>query len=377
MIRSWLYNFGLILLIFFVPTIAIAQNMTGTNYQIENPTIDGGGEPSQSTNYKSRDSIAGSDDSKTESTNYKIFPGFQQHAYPGVPTVPIFTNTGGTLYNSLDFALSTSGNPGENSDDTAYAIAISSDNFVTTYYVQADDTLGTSPAWQTFNTGGSHWNGTTGERITGLAPSTTYKIKVKARSGPNAEDHTETAYSGIATASTVAPNLTIVFSGVSSPGPVDGITLTTSSSANSISYSSLPVSTARLAAHQITVTTNAAAGYVTTLRQDGNLRTNGGSEITQVSGTNASPAAWAIPGGQAGAFGYHPSDDTLCTGISGRFASTDTYAKLTASPEEVACSASPVVSGDITYVIFKVEVGSTQPNGSYQNTLTYITTAQF
>lgn len=351
------------------PNIVIAQTMTGPNYQIEGSTVDGGGEPSSSTNYSSRDSVGDLSTEGVNSTNYNIFAGFQRPAYPGVPATPTLTNTGGTLYNALDFVVAT-GNGQQ--VDTTYAIAISSDDFATTYYIQTDDTLGTSEAWQTY----ANWGSGSGERVTGLSPSTTYKIKVKASygTGTDAAD-TETGFSLTASATTAAPNLTITFLGVTAPDTIDSISVDTSSTTNAISYGSLTINTPELAAHGITVTTNATSGYATTLQQDGDLRTGTGSEIDPVSGTNASPAVW--PGSiTTGAFGYHVSDDTLCTGTSGRFVTTNTYAQLTGTPEEVACSTGPVTS-ETNYVVFKLEIGNIQPSGSYQNIVTYITTAQF
>lgn len=364
-------KFKIVLAILFlvVPNVVLAQTMSGPNYSVEGATLDGGGEPSSSTNYSSRDSVGDVSSEGSSSTNFNIFAGFVRPAYPGVPGTPTLTNTGGTLYNALDFVVVT-GN-GQQSD-TTYAIAISSDDFVTTYYIQTDDTLGTAEAWQTY----ANWGSGTGERVTGLSPSTTYKIKVKASygSGSDAAD-TETGFSQTATASTVAPNLSITFLGVSAPDTVDGISVDTTSTTNAISYGSLAINTPKLSAHGITVTTNATAGYATTLQQDGDLRTGTGSEIDPVSGSNSAPAAW--PGAiTTGRFGYHASDDTLCTGTSGRFVTTDTYAQLTGTPEEVACSTGPVTN-ETNHVIFKVEIGNLQPSGSYQNIVTYITTAQF
>lgn len=366
-----IYKIKIVLAILFlvVPNIVIAQTMTGPNYSVEGATLDGGGESSSSTNYTSRESIGDVSSEGSNSTNYNIFAGFMRVAYPGVPGTPTLTNTGGSLYNALDFVVVT-GNGQQ--VDTTYAIAISSDDFVTTYYIQTDDTLGTAEAWQTY----ANWGSGTGERVTGLSPSTTYKIKVKASYGTGSDvADTETGFSQTATAATAAPNLSITFLGVSAPTTIDGISVDTTSTTNAIAYGSLVVSTPELSAHGITVTTNATAGYATTLQQDGDLRTGTGSEIDPVAGTNATPAAW--PGAiTTGRFGYHASDDTLCTGTSGRFVTTDTYAQLTGTPEEVACSTGPV-SSETNYVVFKVEVGGLQPSGSYQNIVTYITTAQF
>lgn len=352
-----------------MPNAVIAQTMTGSDYQIEGGTLDGGGEESSSTNYTSRDSIGDFSSPGSSSTNYNIFAGFFKPAYPGVPGTPTLTNTGGVQYNELDFVI----DPGEGQQsDTTYAIAISSDSFVTTYFVQSDDTLGVNEAWQTY----TNWGGGSGETIVGLSPSTTYEIKVKASygSGSDAAD-TETAYSQTDSATTSGPNLTITFVGVTAPDTIDSIAVDTTSNANSIAYGSVAVNTPELSAHGITVTTNSTAGYATTVRQDGDLRTGTGSEIDPVSGTNATPAAW--PGGvTTGAFGYHASDDTLCTGTSGRFVTTDTYAQLTGTPEEVACNTGPVTN-ETSYLIFKLEIGNVQPAGSYQNVVTYITTAQF
>lgn len=342
---------------------AFAETLSSTNYQIEGATFDGGGGLGASTNYQSVDSIGDNSDSGSSSTNYKSLLGFIWGAYPGIPGTPTLINTGSTLYNSLDFVITIGGN----SSDTEYAIAISTDNFVTTNYIQTDNTVGTTAAWQTY----TNWGSGSGERVTGLSPSTTYKIKVKARHGADSES----GFSSEASATTSSPSLVVVFAGVTSGTVVSGETTTITTTSNAISYGSLIVSTPAVAAHSLTVTTNAVSGYTTTLQQNANLTNGPGDQITSVSGTNASPAAW--PGSITdGRFGYHTTDTVLCTGSTNRFSSNNTFAALTTSPEEVACNTSPVTSED-TRVVYKLEIGSLQANGNYQNTLTYITTARF
>ncbi len=347
----------------FLSPRVFAETLSGSNYQIEDATIDGGGESSSSTNYRSVDAIGDVSDSGSSSSNYKSLAGFIWGAYPGVPGTPTLVNTGGTLYNSLDFVIDTGGG----SSDTEFAIAISSDNFTTTNYVQVDDTVSSTAAWQTY----TNWGSSSGERITGLSSSTTYKIKVKARHGTD----TETEFSAVATASTTSPSLVISFSGISSSTSVAGQTTTITTTSNAITYGSLVVSTAAVAAHQVTVTTNASSGYTTTLQQDHDLQTSGGSSISAVSGSNSSPAAWPT-GITNGYFGYHTTDAVLCTGSTNRFSSNDTYAALSTTGEEVACSTGPV-SSEATTIVYKLEIGSLQSSGNYQNTLTYITTAKF
>lgn len=341
----------------------MAETLNSTNYQVENPVIDSGGGLSNSTNYQSVDAVGDVSDTGSSSTNYKSLLGFIWSAHPGVPGVPTLTNTGGTLYNSLDFIVAT----GSNSTDSLFAVAISADNFVTTNYIQTDDTLATTEAWQTY----ANWSSGTGERVVGLLPSTSYKIKVKARHGLD----TDTGFSSTASAATAAPSMTISFAGVNSSTVVAGETTTITSTANAIPFSSLIVGTPAVAAHTVTVTTNAASGYTTTIQEDHDLQTTASKTISSVSGTNASPTAW--PGSvSTGAFGYHTTDSVLCTGSTNRFSANNTFAAITTSPLEVACNTANVSAEAIT-VVYKLQIGGLQSAGSYQNTLTFITTSQF
>lgn len=349
--------------LFIVPVVR-AETLSGSNYQIENPSIDSGGGEASSSNYTSRDGIGDSNDTGLASTNYKVFPGFFQHAYPGVPAQPNLTNTGGTLYNALDYVIATGSGQ---QTDTKYAIALSSDDFATTLFVQADNTVGSTASWQSYTA----WGAGSGGRITGLSPSTTYKIKVKAR---YTED-TETAYSLTASATTAGPSLTVTFAGVNTGVSFDGEITTLTTSANGIGFGTLAINSPAIAAHTVTVSTNATAGYTTTIRHDQPLTKSGGQTINGVSGTNSTPSSW--PGSiTTGAFGYHSSDETLCTGNTSRFSSNDTWAALDTSNYEVACSTGPV-SSEQTMVSYKLEIGSQQPAGSYSSTVTYITTALY
>lgn len=357
--------------ILLVPVVVFAQTMNSGTYQLENSTLDGGGESSSSTNYSSRESLDNIESGDANSTNYVNPSGFQPGAYPGIPGQPTFTNTGGTLYNSLDFVVVQG--DGQQSD-TKYAIAISSDNFVTTYFIQTDDTLATSEAWQTY----SGWNSAIGERVTGLSPSTTYKIKVKASygNGSDAED-TESGYSQEASAATTAPSLIMSLSGISSGTTISGVTTTVTSTATAVGYNSLTIGdgSPNIAAQGVTVTTNATGGYTTTVIQNQDLTSTNGDTIATVSGTNASPAAFGT-GVTTGRFGYHTTDSSLCTGTSGRFSSNDTYARFETTAYEVACSTGPVNS-ELTQLVYKLVIGTLQEAGDYQNTLTYITTATY
>lgn len=101
---------------------------------------------------------------------------------PGAPTV------NGTSTSSLTVIMDVNSNPAS----TEFAIYETG----TTKYVQADGTLNTSPAWQTYTT----WGGASGQVVTGLSVNTAYTFQVKARNA----DNTETALSSSGTKYTLA-----------------------------------------------------------------------------------------------------------------------------------------------------------------------------
>jgi hypothetical protein len=361
---------GLIITIIFMAVFCFPRNFglaqqtpSSTNYRLDDSQIDFGGGNSTSSNYRSVDTISSEDSTGSTSTTYKLTPGLAPQAYPGVPGQPTLTNTGGTLYNSLDFIVATGGNQ----SDAVYAVALSPDNFVTTYFIQTDDTIATTTAWQNY----AGWNSGTGERVTGLVASTTYKIKVKARFSAGSES----GYSLTATVATAAPQFTMTIAGVTSGTFIAGATSTITTTANGISFGSLVPGTVAVAIQQITVTTNAVAGYTTTVQENNDLSNGQGQAIAPVSATNAAPASYPSSV-STGAFGYHTTDASLCTGTVTRFTANDTYAAVTSAPLEISCN-QLAVSNDSTYIIYKALIGALQPSGSFVNTITYISTGKY
>ncbi len=361
--KKSIQTFFVIILACLLPFFALAQTLSSPHYNLQDSEIDFGGGNSSSSNYSSRDSVGGEDDSKSSSTNFHLFPGLVPPLYPGVPGAPTLTNTGGQLYNALDFVISTGGNP----SDVNYAIAISSDGFVTTNFVQANDTVGTSTVWQTY----TNWGGATGQRITGLNPNMTYNIKVKARYGPDSE----TAYSVTASAATVNPYLTMVITGTSTGTSIAGVVTNVTTSAGNVAYGSLQPGTIKFAAQTVTVSTNALGGFTTTLAENRDLTKANGVQIPPVSASNAAPAPW--PGGvTSAAFGYHTTANPLCTGTTNRFSSNNTYAAATTTPYEILCTTGQTASASAS-IVFELEIEALQPSGNYQNQITYVTTPAY
>lgn len=141
----------------------------------------GGEADTQSNAYRMNATVGEVSEMALSGTQYGVWPGLEFTQMSAVAPAPTLTN-GGDYYNRLNLVIATGGNP----SDTVYAVAISTDNFTTTQYVQSDNTVGATLGiedWQTY----ANWGGGTGEFVVGLLPGTTYSVKVKSRQGDFSE----------------------------------------------------------------------------------------------------------------------------------------------------------------------------------------------
>ncbi len=179
-----------------LPVFILLTMPASSNYELKGYDFGGGGGVGESASY-TMEAITGEvNGAKPTSASYGIFGGLLGVQQANVPAAPTFTNNSGIDYNKLKFVI----NNGDNPSDATFAIAISTDNFATTQYVQADDTIGSSIVYQTY----SNWGGGTGEFVIGLIPNTTYYLKVKANTGL----YTESPYSAVSSAATSAVTMT-------------------------------------------------------------------------------------------------------------------------------------------------------------------------
>lgn len=158
----------------------------------------GGIATSSSTRFMFQGIVGEIETASLSSTNFRIGPGLTYTLQPNVPPAPTFTNPS-NYYNKLKIVIGTGGN----STDTTYAIAISTDSFISNVkYVQSSDhTMGTTPDWKDYTTWGGASPGTT---IIGLTPGVTYYARVTARRGTFQQG----SFGAIASAATVNPTLT-------------------------------------------------------------------------------------------------------------------------------------------------------------------------
>lgn len=242
----------------------LAAIPTSANYTLKNYDFGSGANRSSSTNYVLRGE-AGSSGGNLTSTNYGLPVGIRASGTAAIPTAPTLTNN--NTYDRLHLAL----NVGSFPTDTKYLIAISSDNFVTTKYVQLDNTIGTSVGVANYQTYAA-WGSAGGFDILGLTGSTTYKVKAAALQG----SATGSAFGPIATAATQAPSVTFAIQ-----------TSLTSTPPFSVGFTSLPAGTvtAGTATVTTTISTNALYGGSLLLSDQNSGLTSSSDSFTLASTT--------------------------------------------------------------------------------------------
>ncbi len=181
-----------------LPLLFFATMPSSTNYQLHNYNYGSGGTTtSNSTNYMLDATTGQTGSTSSTSANFQSNPGNVNAQQAYVPAAPTFTNPS-NYYNKLHFVII----PGANPSDTKFSIAISSDGFVTTQYIQNDNTIGAVRGLEDYQTYAA-WGSGTGQNVVGLTPNTTYQIKVNAFQG----NFTETQYGPTASAATVPPSI--------------------------------------------------------------------------------------------------------------------------------------------------------------------------
>jgi hypothetical protein len=192
---------GLTNLIGLAPALFIAVAPSSTNYSLKSYDFGNGGtDSSSSTGYGLNGDSGLVSGDKSSSTNNSAASGLNPTQNSNVPPAPTLANPTGR-YDTLDLVLST----GNNSSDTKYLIAISNNNFVTTFYVQPDHSIASTYTLSTYQTYVT-WGGATGFSIVGLTQGTTYEAKVKAITGKFSESAFGPKSAAVAT---VSPTLSL------------------------------------------------------------------------------------------------------------------------------------------------------------------------
>lgn len=323
---------------------------SSTNFTLKSYDFGSGGDTTSSTNFGLNSTTGTQSENGLSSTNYKALSGLQPTQQANVPAAATFTNPSNE-YNRLQIVINTSGNP----TDTKYQIAISDDNFVTTKYVQTDNTIGnanTVAQYQTY----INWGGVSGVWIVGLASNTTYKVMVRALQG----NFTGTAFGPQATAATVLPSLTFSVA-----------TSLTGTPPYSIGFGSLTAGTVvgATTTADIGLSTNSVNGGTVYVKSNGTLASAlAGNSITSVT-TDLTSAG----------IGYGAIVSAASQSSGGPFGPVAPYngggnnvGALTTSLQPILTTTSSVTSGTAS-VTLKAKADATTPASTdYTDTLTFI-----
>lgn len=334
-----------------------------TNYEMHDFAFGSGGVgQSDSTSY-SINAVTGETSAvgvKLNGTTYSLGPGLQFMRQAAVPPAPTLTNSS-SYYNKLLLQINTGGNP----TDTTYAVAISPDNWVTTYYVQSDNTIGATLGSEDYQTY-SNWGSGTGEFIVGLAANTTYAVKVKALHGK----FTETEYSSEATAATAQVSLTY---------DIDiSATDSETSPPYTIAFGNLSPGTITTAANYIwlDLATNAESGAFVYVRG-----TNNG--LLSANQSYTIPTVSADLTGQSEGYGIRVNTTAQTSGgpltaVAPYVGSGETVGSLTTTSQTIVNSGSAPVVGGRASVFVKSKISALTPAAAdYTDTILAVASATF
>jgi len=163
------------------------------NFKLQSYSVGGGGGDTLESEAYGMQAVLGETAGPTgESDLYGVNPGLSYVRQAAVPSAPTLENSSG-YYNRLKITITPDAAP----SDTIFAVAISTDGFVTTDYVLADSSVGDQLTLADYRTY-AEWGGASGTMILGLQQDTTYEVKVKAMQG----SFTESAFGPSASAST-------------------------------------------------------------------------------------------------------------------------------------------------------------------------------
>lgn len=230
-------------------------------------------------------------------------------------------------------------------------------------------------------------SGATGDsQITNPAGAGSYEISIGGTMVDSGSTRVAIIDDVVVTAN-VDTTFTFTISGVGTSTTINGGATTTagSSTATSIPFGTLAAGTTTVMAQELSVTTNAANGFVVTVEQSGNLESSTGAIIDGfINGayTN-SPTAWTAPSAivsNAGTWGHWglTSEDDLNSNEFG----TDLWVSASTTPRQVFqhATSSDGVTANIgrTRIGFQAQVSTLQEAGDdYTTLLTYIATPTF
>ena len=170
---------------------------------------------------------------------------------------------------------------------------------------------------------------------------------------------------------TEGPTLQLALAGLPAGTSTAGVITDTATTPSTVGFGPLTFGEEYVAAHRISIITNATEGYQVLKFTRQQLMGASGVIVPSTLGTNAIPQSWATSclASSTGCVGYHTTDATLRNG-STRFAAIDTYAGFATSPMEIMYSSIP--ASDTHDIVYRIRVNELQPAGIYETEIVYL-----
>lgn len=190
---------------------------------------------------------------------------------------------------------------------------------------------------------------------------------------------------------TVEPTINFSIAGVNTGTSICGATpdIDTTTGVNSplaVPFGSLTLNTFKDAGHNLTVSTNAASGYVVTAAENDQLSRDG-LGVTTIPDTTCDSGPCTITSeqdwstGTNNGFGYS-LENVDAASITWEYNDTGTFdarpfAVLGTDTPTTLFYSSTVANAENAYVCYRLSVGATQAAGDYENQITYTATGTF
>lgn len=334
-----------------------AATPASTNFTLKTYDFGTGGATSSSSSYNLNGTV-GTQTGDSQSNGVTVLaPGEKPTQNAQVPPAGTLSNPTNT-YNKLHLVI----NNGTNPTDARFGIAISSDGFATTKYVQNDTSTGAVLGIGNYQTY-AQWGSGTGFDILGLLPNTAYAVKVSA-------------YQGAFTASAYGPVSVTVST---QPTTISFAVATTSNSTPpfSVNFTSLTPGTVFTASSNalVSLSTNAVFGGALYISDSSNGLLSPTKSFTL---TSASADLSAVSSG------YGSQVGTITQTSGGPLTATTPYngsgnvvGQLSNSLQQIIGLTSPVTGGSVQLKFMAKTSFSTPPAADYSDSETIIAAMTF
>lgn len=334
-----------------------AATPASTNFTLKSFDFGNGGATSSSSSYNLNGTTGAQTGASGTNGVTIVSSGRNVTQNASVPPSAAVTNPNGS-YNKLRIVINTVGNP----TDTRYAIAISSNGFTTTNYVQSDTSVSALLGIEDYQTY-VQWGSATGFDVIGLQPDTSYSVKVSA-------------YQGAFTATAFGPASIVV---ATQPTTVTFSVATTANSTPpfNVNFAELAANTVFTANSNalLSLSTNAAFGGAVYIKgsNTGLLSASRGFTIT---------SATADLGAVASGYGAQVSTLSQTTGgplsAAAPFDGTaNSVGQISTSLQRILGLANPVTGGTAQIKFMAKTTSSTPAATDYSDTETIVAAMKF